>query len=202
MRRHEDRKAAFTRRLRRPRMIESSPRTARGHRSVMMHRWKLFLISGVLGAASLNALACYTVYDHASRVIYNGEAPPVDMSLPLHDALAARFPAGAQLVFDTQASCPSFAPAPIARVARNGTPLLTNTRTAQAMGARYTQLAGGIAMVQPGAVNARPGISVVPAEAVAANVPREETVITEMREPPVSITQKGDRVVVGELSRY
>jgi hypothetical protein len=148
-----------------------------------MKMWKSLALAGLLGAASLNALACYTVYDRSSRVVYNGEAPPVDMSLPLHDALAARFP-GAHMVFDTQTNCPSIATAPIARVARVGTPLLTNTRTAEAMGARYTPLPGGIAMVQPGVVNVRPGVTVVPAEAVAAN------------------DRVNERVVVSELSRY
>jgi hypothetical protein len=148
-----------------------------------MRTWKPLLLAAMLGAASLNALACYTVYDRSSRVVYNGEAPPVDMSLPLHDALAARFPGG-HMVFDTQTDCPSIAAAPIARLARNGTPMLTNVRTAQAMGARYTPLPGGIALVQPGTVTMRPGVTVVPAEAVAAN------------------ERVNERVVVGELSRY
>lgn len=166
-----------------------------------MNLWKSVLLTSVLGAASLNALACYTVYDQSSRVVYNGEAPPVDMSLPLHDALAARYP-GAHMVFDTQASCPSIAAAPVARIARNGTPLLTNTRTAQAMGANYIPLAGGIAMVQPGEATMKPGVTVVPAQAVAANASGEGAVITELREPPSSITQRGQRVEMGAGPRY
>ena len=62
------------------------------------------LLASLLGVASLNATACYTVYDHNSRVIYQGEATPVDMSLQFHQTLGRRFP-GSHMVFDQYADC-------------------------------------------------------------------------------------------------
>ncbi|MDE2606950.1 MAG: hypothetical protein KGL68_13605 [Burkholderiales bacterium] len=79
---------------------------------------------GVLGVALLAgapAMACYTVYDGNGRVVYQGLEAPVDMSLPLHQALAAsKFPAGSSLVFDEGAIC---TPVAIARVARPTGPM-------------------------------------------------------------------------------
>jgi hypothetical protein len=164
---------------------------------------KRLLFGFLLGAAAVQASACYIVYDRASRVLYNGESAPVDMSLPLHEALSASFPAGAHMVFDTASACAAVVagPARAPALAGTGTPLLTDRRTAQAMHVPFTPLEGGIALVQPGALRMRPGVTVVPAETFAANTQRG-TVITELREPPVGITQQGDRVAIGERSRY
>lgn len=60
------------------------------------------------------ALACYTIYDPSNRVAYQGEEPPVDMSLPLREALQRRFPGG-HMVFEQTNDCPSIS---IARVSR------------------------------------------------------------------------------------
>lgn len=163
-----------------------------------MKHWKYLLLS-LVGAASLNAWACYTVYDRSGGVLYNEATPPVDMSLPLHETLQARFPGG-HMVFDTQADCASVAPFKRAE-APGGTPLLTDRRTAQAMNVPYTVMAPGIALVQPGHARLAPGLTVVPAEAVAAAGPRRGTVITELRDPPVTIVQSGDGVVMSELTR-
>jgi hypothetical protein len=133
---------------------------------------KCLLSGSLLALGALPALACYTVYDQASRVVYQGERPPVDMSLPLHEALAARFPGG-HMVFDTTTECPALVaarPAP----EPGGTPLLTNQQTAQAMRVPYTAMAGGIALVRPEAAAMRPGLTVVPSTTFAAARRRAE----------------------------
>lgn len=129
-----------------------------------MNSFKYLLLAAVLGSASMQALACYTVYDASGRVVYRGELPPVDMSRPIHETLPARFPGG-QMVFDTEAACPELVAGVVP--ARGGTPLLTNTRSAQAMRLPYTQLAGGIALVPQGDTRVGPGFTVLPADAVA-----------------------------------
>jgi len=127
----------------------------------------------LLGLAAGQALACYTVYDRSGRVVYNGEAPPVDMSRPIHETLPARFP-DAHMVFDTQAGCDSIAPVSPLAASRGGTPLLTDGRIARAMNVPYTVLAGGIALVQPGDARTGPGVTIIPAETFAG-APNSET---------------------------
>jgi hypothetical protein len=62
-------------------------------------------------------------------------------------------------------------------------------------------LAGGIALVQPGDARAGPGVTVIPAAAFAGAPARREAVITELRDPPMTIVQSGDRTTIGsELS--
>jgi hypothetical protein len=173
--------------------------THRAWRRIM--KFQQALLACLLGLAVPQALACYTVYDRNGRVVYNGEAPPVDMSRPLHETLPDRFPGG-HMVFDAQAWCDSITPMSPVVAGRGGTPLLTDRRTAQAMNVPYTMLPGGIALVQAhNAAPVRPGVTVVPAEALAASAPASGTVITELRNPPMTIVQSGDRVVMSELSR-
>lgn len=197
---------------------------------------KTTLLLGLL-LTGANAMACYTVYDASNRVIYRGADAPVDMSLPLREAVAQRFPAGASLVFDQQANC---TPVSIAQVARpsggvvplntlrmegtgrsvtspapaspsSSAPLLTDRATAQANNLPHTVVAGDVVMV-PGQAAARldlPTFSVIPAETALARAPaapdttmlgagpaRQQTVITEMRDPPMTIIQRGNRTTV------
>jgi hypothetical protein len=155
------------------------------------------LLGLLLGAAAGQALACYTVYDRSGRVIYQDAAPPVDMSRPLRETLPARFP-GAHMVFDTQADCASVSPPLPAVSASEGAPLLTDRRTAQSMNVPFTVMQGNIVMVRPGHSRVRPGMTVIPAEVGAV---RPGTVITELRDPPMTIVQSADGTVIGELSR-
>lgn len=195
---------------------------------------KTTLLCGLL-LTGANAMACYTVYDASNRVIYRGLDAPVDMSLPLREAVAERFPAGSSLVFDQQATC---APVSIAQVARpsssivppntlrmEGTgrtvtspspsssvaPLLTDRETAQRNNLPHTVVAGDIVMV-PGRAMARvdlPTYTVVPPDVAVARAPaapdtttmgagpaRQQTVITEMRDPPMTIIQRGHQTTV------
>lgn len=149
------------------------------------------LLACLLAAAGSQALACYTVYDRAGRVVYNEETPPVDMSRPIHETLPARFP-GAHMVFDEQAACDAMVPVSRLAGARGGSPLLTDRRTAQALQVPYTMVAQEIALVPPGRVRLSPGLTVVPAESFASAVPSRATVITELRNPPVTIVESAD----------
>lgn len=155
------------------------------------------LLAGLLGLAAPHVLACYTVYDAAGRVIYNEETPPVDMSRPLHETLPVRFPGG-HMVFDTQASCDEITPmSPSVAGRRQGSPLLTQPRMARAMNVPYTVLAGDVALVQSRDARMRPGLTVVPAEAFAASPAGSGAVITELRNPPVTIIERNGRAVMG-----
>jgi hypothetical protein len=190
-----------------------------------MNKAKLGVLFGLL-LAGANAMACYTVYDNSNRVVYRGPDAPVDMSLPLHEALAGRFPAGSSMVFDQTATC---TPVSIAQVARptgpmvppntirmertgrqlspsSTAPLLTDRDTALRQQLPYTVVAGDIVMVPAGAAARAqlPTFNVIPADtAVArAQVPntatmgagpaRAGTVITEMRDPPMTVIQRGN----------
>jgi hypothetical protein len=191
---------------------------------------KIGLLLGLLFSGA-NAMACYTVYDAANRVVYRGADAPVDMSLPLHQALGQRFPAGASLVFDQGAACE---PVSIAQVVRptgpmvppntirlertgrtvsptsDASPLLTDRDTALRAGLPHTTMAGNIVMV-PGHAASRvdlPTFTVIPADtalaraatpnttAMGAGPARPETVITEMRDPPMTIIQRGNNISV------
>jgi hypothetical protein len=155
---------------------------------------KLVLMAG-LALAGANAMACYTVFDAGNRVIYQGERAPVDMSMPLREALAARrFPAGSSMVFNQSASC---TPVAIAQVARSNvatppsntirmestgrqlspnsdaSPLLTDRATAQRHSLPHTTVAGDIVLV-PASVAARidlPTFTVIPADTALARAP-------------------------------
>jgi hypothetical protein len=192
---------------------------------------KFGVLFGLL-LAGANAMACYTVYDNSNRVVYRGVDAPVDMSLPLREALAGRFPAGSSMVFDQASTC---TPVSIAQVARptgpmvppntirmertgrqispsSSAPLLTDRETAQRQQLPYTVIAGDVVMV-PAAAAARAELrtfNVVPADTAIARaaVPntaamgagpapaRPQTVITEMRDPPMTIIQQGNNVSI------
>lgn len=150
---------------------------------------KIALVAA-LALAGANAMACYTVYDANKRVVWQGNDPPVDMSLPLHEAVTHRFGAGSTMVFNQDGRC---TPVSIAQVARpTGTtpppntirmersgrqyspsseaPLLTDRRTAEANGLPHTTVAGDIVMVPPAAA-ARvdmPTLSVIPSQPATA----------------------------------
>lgn len=153
------------------------------------------VLAAMLGLAAPHVLACYTVYDAAGRVVYNEETPPVDMSRPLHETLPARFPGG-HMVFDTQATCDSITPLSPSVAARQASPLLTQPRTARAMNVPYTVIAAGVALVQSPSARIRPGVTVVPTESFAASPP-PGSVITELRNPPMTIVEPPGRSVMG-----
>ena len=171
-----------------------------------------FLLCALLGAASFNASACFVVYDRSDRVVYQSQEPPVDMSRPLHETLPSRFPGG-HMVFDTSADCPAVNAVAARRRSADmsaSAPLLTDERTAVAMGMPHTRLAGGIALVQARDANMAPGLTVIPDTRMAA-ARRPDTsamgagpsrpVITELKDPPVVIEQRGNQVTVRPAAR-
>jgi hypothetical protein len=58
-----------------------------------------------LALLSLQASACYKVYDGANRVVYNAQQPPVNMSYNIHETLPQVYPGG-HMVFDMYIDCP------------------------------------------------------------------------------------------------
>ncbi|MDB5856811.1 MAG: hypothetical protein JWQ76_500 [Ramlibacter sp.] len=202
-------------------------------------KFKLALLCG-LALAGANAMACYTVYDSNSRVLYQGNEAPVDMSLQLHEALAARgFPAGSRMQFDQAGSCRPVSAAEVPRptgtdvavntirlersartVARGApSPLFTDRDTAIASKLPHMQVAGDIVMVPPQAADRaiRPTVTVIPATMVArapsapdtrvlgagpasynmTSAPmRRQVVITEMRDPPMTVTNANGDVTI------
>lgn len=103
------------------------------------------------------ALACYTVYDRDSRIIYNDPNPPVDMSVPLHQSLPKRFPAGASMVWNDSKDCPSEARLQVR--ARNGkSPLITDQKTADELKLPHKSLGNGLAVVSERPDTMRPGV--------------------------------------------
>lgn len=149
---------------------------------------KLATLCGLVFAA-FNASACYTVFDSNNRVVYQGDQAPVDMSLPLQEALAQRYPrGGVEMVFDQQATCREM---PMTRLTRSAStdlpvnsirmertnrvqqvsnaPLFTDRRTATALNLPHQVVEGQIVMV-PAQAAARvnlPTLTVVPATEVA-----------------------------------
>lgn len=164
-----------------------------------MKRFKCLLLASLLAAASLQAgAACYTVFDRYSRVIFQDSTPPVDMARPLHETVPQRFPGGHMIVSnDACRPLPIVTPAvPTGRPP----PLLTDRKTAQAMGVPFKVLSGEVVLVEQGQPQMRPSLSVVPSS--RANVkPRSQVVITELHDPPMTFVQAGQQVAASELIR-
>ena len=165
-----------------------------------MRRWTTSLFAA-LGFVSLQAFAgCYTVYGPANQVMYQSDKPPVDMSLPLHDTLASRFPGGS-LVFDTEGGCPVVSPVAMGNggpITRTSSPRLTDESTAERLGLPHRRIGHNVAVVAPAAVAMEPGVTEVPATAVASKSSHPDTVISEYRNPPVTVTRRGDEMIVSE----
>ncbi len=107
------------------------------------------------------ALACYTVYDGQNRIVYQAQAAPVDMSRPLHETMPRAFPGG-HLVFGDALDCQLQSPSRTFLQATSGKPpLLTDERTARALGLPHTIVAEGIALVPDRPDNMRPGVVLV-----------------------------------------
>ncbi|MBG9386518.1 hypothetical protein [Caenimonas aquaedulcis] len=172
-----------------------------------MNLTKSLLLCGLLAGASMQAMACYTVYDRAGRVAWQGDQPPVDMSLPLHQALGARFEAGSSMVFDASTSCPSVITASRLAPARVGSTLITDQRTAQAMNVPFKPMMGGLALVEPRDARMEPGVTVLPSQTFAQARSATQSMgagpaiirapgsamITELRDQPTAVSQFSPR---------
>jgi len=161
-------------------------------------------------AAAFQAQACYTVYDGSGRVTWRSTQAPVDMSLPLHDTLPQRFPGG-HMVFDSTDACQAVVPAaPRRGVTAGPAPLLTDRAAARETGVPFAATAAhDIVMVQPrdaaAVLAASAPLTVVPAAVPASMLagapvppdtsrmggpPARSTVITELRDPQVTIVER------------
>jgi hypothetical protein len=140
--------------------------------SADVSHWKYLLLCPLI-AASFDAAACYTVYDRANRIVYQGEEAPVDMSRPLHETVPARYPGG-QLVFDNQAECASInLRSPTAAYSdRITSPLLTEASNARAMRTPYTLVERNVALVQPSDARMTPGLTIIPPDTMAMGAGR------------------------------
>ncbi len=204
---------------------------------------KSVLLLGGLLLAGANAMACYTVYGTDSRILYQGHDAPVDMRLQLHEALAQRFPRGAEMVFNQGGACLSIGAAPGRRAgdvppntiqvqrgavaSRSGppAPLLTDRETAERNNLPHTVVAGDIVVVPPAVAEQamRPSVTVLPSttfagtpdtstlgagparsatrsRGAAANgsAGKPNVVITELRDPPVTIIEGGGGVTINK----
>lgn len=165
---------------------------------------KLALVCAI-GLASVNAMACYTVYDLNNNVVYNAQTPPVDMSRPIHETVPMAFPGGS-MVFGSGTDCPRDMPARLAAPAApdKPSPMLTDRRTAAALNVPHTILPSGVALIsQPSAI-ALIGLSTYPTllpaavtvpTATAQRTPRSDMVITELHNPPLTVVQQGGMIV-------
>ena len=169
---------------------------------------KLALLCTISFASVNSMAACYTVYDRANHVVYNAQTPPVDMSRPLHETVPVAFPGGSMVFNSSSMDCPRqgdaalvSAPAAPARPS----PLLTDRRTADALHLPHTILPSGVALISnppTGGV----GVTVLAASFAAPAAPasatiaqrapqRQDTVITEMHNPPLTVVQQGGLVI-------
>jgi hypothetical protein len=152
---------------------------------------KLGFLCGLL-LAGANAMACYTVYDANNRVVYRGLETPVDMSLPLREALSGRFPAGSSMVFDQSATC---SPVGIAQVARPSTSMVPpNTIRMERTGRQLSPSSSAPLLTDRLTAQRQP--TAPDTSVLGAGPAKPQTVITEMRDPPVTIIQRGKDVSV------
>ena len=149
----------------------------------------------LLGLAAGNAAACFTVYDRTNAIVYYAQTPPVDMTPPFNDKLQKAFP-GSHMVFGDTTGCPvkqaGYNPAKPSAIT---SPLFTDKRTAEDMKLNHTILPNGAALVAKPPTGMRPGFTVMSlgGQAAIAPVVKSSPVITEMREPPVTIIKQPGR---------
>ena len=165
---------------------------------------KNLALLALLGLAAGNAAACFTVYDRTNAIVYYAQTPPVDMTPPFNDRLQKVFP-GSHLVFGSTTGCPvkqaGYNPA---RPPGVSAPLFTDKRTAEEMKLNHTVLPNGAALVAKPPTGMRPGFTVLNlgGQAVADRdssrpstaLPKQSPVITEMRDPPVTVIGPGGAV--------
>ena len=156
---------------------------------------KLALVA-FLGLAAGHAAACFTVYDRTNAIVYYAQTPPVDMTPPFNEKLQRVFP-GSHLVFGSTTGCPvkqaGYNPA---RPPAATSPLFTDKRTAEEMKLNHTLLPNGAAMVAKPPTGMRPGFTVMNLGGQAAISPavKSSPVITELRDPPITIIEQRGRI--------
>jgi len=156
---------------------------------------KNFAVLALVALAAGNAAACFTVYDRTNAIVYYAQTPPIDMTPPFNDKLQKVFP-GSHLVFGSTTGCPvkqaGYNPA---KPPAATSPLFTDKRTAEDMKLNHTVLPNGAAMVAKPPTGMRPGFTVMNLTGQAAIAPAEKSspVITELRDPQVTIIEQQGR---------
>lgn len=163
----------------------------------MIRKLALFVLFSV---ATGHAVACFTVYDRTNAIVYYAQTPPVDMTPPFNDKLQKAFP-GSHMVFGNTTGCPvkqaGYNPG---RPPAATSPLFTDKQTAEEMKLSHRVLPNGAALVAQPPAGMRPGFTVmsldgrVPGIATSPVVleasSKRSPVITEMRDPPVTVIQR------------
>ena len=151
----------------------------------------------LLALPGAHALACYTVYDRSNAVVYHAMVPPVDMTPPYTDRLNQVFP-GSHLVFGSGSACPATQAGYNPSRQPTAAPLFTDPQTAEGMKLQHTVLPSGAAVVRKPPANMRPGFTVMSLGGTGSGEsagrstsagPRSGPVITEMRDPPMTVIQ-------------
>jgi hypothetical protein len=173
-----------------------------GKRNVSMSRNLALLV--LLGFSVGHAAACFTVYDRTNAIVYYAQTPPVDMTPPFNEKLQRAFP-GSHLVFGNTTGCPvkqaGYNPAkPLAPTS----PLFTDKRTAEEMKLSHSVLPNGAALVAKPPAGMRPGFTVMNLNGQASTdravtrpasaSSKQSPVITEMRDPPVTVIERDGSV--------
>jgi hypothetical protein len=167
----------------------------------MIRNLALFAVCGV---AAGHAVACFTVYDRTNAIVYYAQTPPVDMTPPFNDKLQKAFP-GSHLVFGNTTGCPvkqaGYNPA---KPPAASSPLFTDKRTAEEMKLSHSVLPNGAALVAKPPAGMRPGFTVLNLGGPVATAPvaprplassaKSSPVITEMRDPPITIIEERGRI--------
>jgi hypothetical protein len=116
-----------------------------------------------LSLASVQAMAqCYTVYDRAERVVYQGRESPVDMTRPLRETVVGLFPGGHLVLDNVTQDCGAVRPTMAVVPAAGKMTGVPDTRT---MGA--------------GPRGGAPSVA-------------RATVITELKNPPMRISREAN----------
>jgi hypothetical protein len=167
----------------------------------MIRNLALFALFGV---AAGQAVACFTVYDRTNAIVYYAQTPPVDMTPPFNERLQKAFP-GSHMVFGNTTGCPvkqaGYNPA---RPPAATSPLFTDKRTAEEMKLAHSVLPNGAALVAKPPAGMRPGFTVMnlggratterTVSRSAAASSKQSPVITEMRDPPVTVIERDGAV--------
>jgi hypothetical protein len=165
---------------------------------------KNFALVAWLALSAGHAAACFTVYDRTNAIVYYAQTPPVDMTPPFNEKLQKVFP-GSHLVFGSTTGCPvkqsGYNPA---RPPASTSPLFTDKRTAEEMKLSHSMLPNGAALVSKPPAGMRPGFTVMnlggqalPDRAALRSgsaSARQSPVITELRDPPVTVIERDGSV--------
>jgi hypothetical protein len=92
----------------------------------------VFAATTLLGATSVSA-ACYSMHDPRDELVYRSSFTPIDLSFPISQEMARRFP-GHRLLITDDADCKVYSPAPGGSPALYGSQVLGPSGSARPPG--------------------------------------------------------------------